>query len=463
MKPANEIWEIALGELQLQVSKPNYDTWLKNTIGIGFQDNSFIIGAPNTFISEWLGKRLHSLINRTLTSIIGKPITVQFIVQNSIDALSYSQSVKQGDSSRLEPAWQPDGGTSVKIAPPLKQGRLNPKYTFSTFIAGESNQLAYATALEVSENPGKSYNPLYIYGDTGLGKTHLLHAIGHTAKINGYRILWTSAEHLTSEFILALKNKETEDFQSKYRSVDVLLVDDFQFLVGKSQTQECFFHIFDDLHNKDCQIVITCDSPPRDMRSFKKKLISRLEWGLIADIKPPDYNTRLAILTHKARQLKISATTDVLRYIATQFTNNIRELEGGLNRVVTYAKLSGANLDIKVAVKALSFLVEDVNKVHSPITAEEIINTVARYYTLPAEALTGQRRDKKTALARQVAMYILRLHNNQSLSAIGKLLGGRDHSTILHGYGKIAEEENSNPQLHQAITEILQEINFHKP
>ncbi len=452
MKSPQAIWEAALGELQVQVTQPNFDTWLKDTEGVKYRDDVFVIGAPNAFVAEWLESRLKSLIKKALTGIVGNAVEIRFVV-------------KSPSPSSVPPAPQPrpaDGGVSTKTSKSAAAANLNLRYTFSTFVTGESNRLAYAAALEVAENPGEVYNPLFIYSDTGLGKTHLMLAIGHAAKAAGHRILYTSAEQLTTEFVIALKSNTIDAFHSKYRSTDFLLVDDFQFLSGKVQTQECFYHIFNDLHENNCQIVATCDCLPKAICALEKRLRSRMEGGLIADIKSPDAETRLAILKLKVKQLKASVSPEVLQLIATQFHQNVRELEGGLNRVITYAKLSGADLDIKTATRALADLFTRDSRKDTVLSPEKIIDAVASYYELTPEALTGQRRDRKTALARQVTMYLLREHNHYPLSEIGKMLGGRDHTTILHGHDKVAAEASINPQLARAINELQKALGFKK-
>ena len=447
MRSAQEIWEAALGELQLQVNKPNYDTWLKDTTGISYQDDLFVVGVPNVFIAEWLTNRLYSVIKRTLASITGGNLHVQFLIQ-----------LPGQPDTHLAHACQADGGTSSRSKQLTTPPKVNAAYTFNTFITGESNRLAYAAALEVAEEPGRTYNPLFIYGDTGVGKTHLLHAIAHALKASRPRILYVNAEQFTNQFVIALKNQKTEDFHHKFRSADVLLVDDIQFLSGKAQTQECFFHIFNDLYDNNCQIVMTSDRSPKAMPAVTKRLRSRFEWGLIVDIRPPDLETRLTILGTKARRLKMSISSEVLQFLATHFQHNVRELEGALNRVITYAKLSGAKLDIQVAAEAVQDLVENDNQQETMATPKHIMHAVANYYGVTLEALTGTRRDKKTALPRQVAMYLLREHNHCSLAEIGRMLGGRDHTTILHGYEKIAAEVTINSQLSKSIEQIRQQL-----
>ena len=451
-KSSQDIWTAALGELQIQVSKPNFNTWLKDTVGISYKNNNFVIGVPNAFVAEWLEHRLRSLVEKTLVGIVGKNLTIQFHIQTP-------------EGLEIQPVYanQTDGGITMKA--PVKPAiacRLNPRYTFSNFITGEANRLAFAAALEVAENPGNVYNPLFIYGGTGLGKTHLLQAIAHAAKTNGYRILYTSAEQLTNEFVSALKNNTTEAFHSKFRSVDFLLVDDFQFLSGKTQTQECFFHTFNDLHDNNCQIVTTCDGPPKSISSLGEKLRSRLQWGLIADIRPPDFETRLSILENRVQKNDLNVPEEVLQFIAMQFRHNVRELEGGLNRVATFAKLSGNYIDIDVTKQALAVLVEGATGKKAMPEPRQILETVAGQYGVSTESLIGKLRDRKTATARQVAMYLIRENGQYRLSDIGDMLGGRDHTTILHGCGKIANEIKSNPQTAKAIAEIRKELGISK-
>jgi len=447
LKSAQAIWEAALGELQLQVSKPNYETWLKDTTGISYKEGVFIIGVPNVFIAEWLRSRLLSLIKRTLTGITSQAVDIQFAIRPI--------------SEDIQPvhAHQADGGTSTRLKGSVAvASKLNPKYTFDNFVVGECNRLAYAVSLEICEEPGNRYNPLFIYGDTGSGKTHLLHAIGHAAKTEGLNTLMASGEQFTNQFVIALKSNKIDDFHRKFRSADFLLVDDIQFLGGKAQTQDCLLHIFNDLYENNCQIVITSDLPPKAIPSVTKKLRSRFEWGLIADLLQPDLETRLAILKVKAKQLNISIPPEVLQFLAIQFQQNARELEGALNRVVTYSRLSGAKLDMNLTTQSLADILPKDSRQEATPTPKLIMTTVANYYGIDIEGLKGKRRDRKTALARQVTMYLLRERNHCGLAEIGKILGDRDHTTVLHGCEKIAAEIDVNPQLEDSINEIRQKL-----
>ena len=336
-RSAQQIWEAALGELQIQVNKPNYRTWLEKTSGISFQGDTFAIGVPNTFVAEYLEKNQRSLIEKVLTGITLQEVQVQFEVNGSQQ-------------------YRPSGHKSQRKAPPSQQASLplfNPRYTFDSFIIGSCNQLAYTAALRVAQNPGNSYNPLFIYGGAGLGKTHLLHAIGHVALAQNMKVLYVRAEEYTNQLVHALREKSTEEFRDKYRSADILLVDDVQFFGGKMQTEENFYHTFDELHNANHQIAVTSDRPPRSMPSLEGRLRSRFEWGLVTDVQAPDFETRLAILQAKASHIEVDVSADVLEFIALQIQQSIRALEGSLNRVIAYANLIRAILTPEVAAQAL--------------------------------------------------------------------------------------------------------------
>jgi len=444
-RSAREIWEAALGELQLQVTKTNYDTWLRETVGLSYQDNQFVLGVPSPFAIEWLEKRLHSLIKKTIIGITGHDIKVRF----QIHSAEHGTAEKgKGKGSTRNPSSAALAVNNRKINP----STFNPKYTFDCFIVGNCNRLAHAAALGVAEKPGGVYNPLFLYGGVGLGKTHLLHAIGHFVSISKLRVLYVSTEQFTNEFIKAIRERKTDDFRQKYRNVDVLLVDDIHFLIGKEQTQEGFFHTFNDLHNGNRQIVITSDRPPRSMPLLEDRLRSRFAWGLIADIQPPDLETRLAILQAKAEGQRVALPREVLDFIARKAHKSIRELEGSLNRVVAFAKLTKAPLTVELASQALTEFADATPR--RVLLAVHIIETVAKYFELEPQALTGKGRDKQTALARHITVYLMREETGRPFAAIGRELGGRDHSAILRGYEKIAEEINGSPQLRGDVLEI---------
>jgi len=434
-RSAQQIWEAALGELQIQVNKPNYRTWLEKTVGLSYQDNQFIIGVPNTFVAEYLDKSQRSLIEKTLIGLTRRDVEVLF----SVDG-------RQPDSP---------GNHST----PEKISRFNTKYTFDSFIVGDCNRLAYTAALGIAENPGHSYNPLFIYGGVGLGKTHLLQAIGHMAQANRIQVLYVSGEQFTNEFITALRERKIEEFRNKYRRVDMLLIDDVHFISGKEQTEGCFFHTFNELHNTNRQIAITCDRPPQALSLLQDRLRSRFEWGLTVDIQLPDLETRLAILQSKAEREKVNITPDVLDFIAQQNQQNIRELEGSLNRVIAYTKLIRASITLELASKALENIATKAPK-GAANTLALVIEAVADSFQITPADLKSRKRDKETALARQVAMYLLRQETNYPMAEIGKELGGRNSSTVSHAYEKIVNGIDNNPYLKRKISNIQQKTNL---
>jgi len=440
-RSAQEIWEAALGELQVQVSKPNYRTWLEKTVGLSYQDNQFVVGAPNTFVAEYLSKNQRCLIEKTLIDLTHRGINVVFQVNSKDQEHSTKHRTQEGIP------------TARQKSPP----RLNPKYTFDTFVVGSCNRLAYAAALEVVENPGRSYNPLFIYGGVGLGKTHLLQAIGHVAPASNLQVLYVSAEQFTNEFVIALQERKMEEFNHKYRSVDMLLIDDIYFITGKEQTQETLFHTFNELHNGNHQIVFTSNRSPKSMPLLEDRLRSRFEWGLIVDIQPPNFETRLAILQAKAEREGVSVSSDVLEFIAHQIQHNMRELEGSLNRIIALARLTGALLTPKFAAQALKDIASNQPE-GNPVTLSLVIDTVANSFQLAPSDLKSRKRDKETALARQVAIYLIKQETNCSLTRIGQELGGRNHSTIIHAYEKIASGINTSPYLQRKIPEIQQSL-----
>jgi chromosomal replication initiator protein len=442
-RTAQEIWDTALGELQLQVSKANYRTWLEKTRGLSYQDNQLILGVPNTFVAEYLDKNLRSLIEKTLIGIIQSEARVIFSVDN------------QASSVEAKPA------ESVKLlaSPPVMASltRLNPKYTFDSFVVSKCNQLAYAAAMGAAEKPGLSnYNPLYLYGGVGLGKTHLLNAIGNSALSRGLRVLYVNAEQFTNEFVSSLRERKTADFRNKYRSADMLLIDDIQFISGKEQTEESFFHIFNELRDSDRQIALTSNCPPNSIPLIEDRLRSRLEWGLTTGIQAPDFETRLAILQNKAEKDGVNLPPDVLEFIAQKIKQNIRELEGSLNRVVAYSKLLRTLVTPELAGEALEDIATRQPKPASRTT--ELLETVAHYFDLEVNDLKGTKRDKQTIFARQVAMYFMREQTDFSLSNIGRELGGRQPIIVSQAHKKIASELNDDKELKQKILDIQRKL-----
>ena len=444
---AREVWRAVLGDLQLQLPRPTYETWLKPTEGISYDELSFVVEAPNSFAVEWLERRMYHALQKTLKKVSGREFELQLRVKS------------EGDFYAVEQAPPPPNQkvSATPTAPPLFEIRsFNPKYTFDSFVAGPSNRLALSAAKAVAESPGQTYNPLYLHSGAGLGKTHLLQAIGKTCASRGMSVLYVTSEQFTNEFITAIRNRTTEDFRRRYRGVQVLLVDDVQFLSGKEQTHEGFFHTFNDLHNAGNQVVISSDRPPRDLAPMEDRLRSRFEWGLIADIQPPDLETRMAILANKANQLRVEMEDNVIELIAKRVQRNVRELEGSLNRMVAYSQLMNVNITLESTLQILNEMAPETDT--RSIDPQRILEQVALFYALSVHDLMAKDRTKKVALARQVAMYLLIYELELSPTKTGRLLGGRDHSTVIHGAGKINGEVTENGQIRQDILAIKEAI-----
>jgi len=347
------------------------------------------------------------------------------------------------------------------ITLPIPEGLLNPRYTFETFIVGKSNKFAHAASLAVAEQPGRVYNPLFLYGGVGLGKTHLLHAVGHTGEAAGLNVLYVTSEKFTNEIINAIRFQKTEEFRAKYRQIDILLVDDIQFIAGKESTEEEFFHTFNSLHNANKQIVVTSDRPPKAIHSLQDRLRSRFEWGLLADVQPPEYEHRLAILRSKCGSLRFTIPAAVIEYIARPECNNVRELEGLLNRVIAYATLHDLPITVNLAAKALEHLYGDADmKPHSRLmlTPIEVLEGVSNYYHVDQELVRGKQRGRDIVWPRQVAMYLMREETSASLQQIGAELGGRDHTTIMYGWERVHNEMKNNDRIRREITAVLESI-----
>ncbi len=435
------LWEAALGELQIQVNKPNYNTWLKKTVGMTYENGEFVVGVPSTFVAEYLELNQRSLVEKVLTGLLHMDVKVSFQVYNLQPSSSYAGKNRK---SEINPQ---------QTMLPL----FNPKYTFDTFITGKSNQFAYAAAMTVAQNPGQTYNPLYLYGGAGLGKTHLLQAIGHTAVANNLNVIYVSAEQYTNDLMVAIRARDTKDLYHKYRSADMLLVDDVQFFAGKQKTGETFFHTFDELHNAGRQIVISSDRPPKAIPLLPERLRSRFEWGLLSEVKAPDYETRLAILQGKTKKDGVNVSEDVLEFLARQIQQNIRVLEGSLNRVIAYAKLIRAIITPQLAAQAIRDIAG--NGPTTPmLTAGTIIEAVARSFQLDMAELIGKKRDKDTTMARRVAMYMIRQHTNSSLHEVGKELGGRDAAAVTNSCKKVKSDMETNPYLRRKILDIQQTL-----
>jgi chromosomal replication initiator protein len=438
---AQNLWETALAQLQVQVTRPNFDTWLKDTVGLQFSDGVFLVGAPNDFVTAWLSTKLRPVIAKTLTGIIGQPVDVSFCLLTS----------KPNGDSATQPLFSPEAVASAPPVRPMPQPRLNQRYTFERFVVGPENRLAHAGALAVADKPGSVYNPLFIYGGSGLGKTHLLHAIGHRAWAGHYRVVYATSEHFTNEFVDSIRQGRTEEFRAKYRYLDILLIDDIQFLAGKERTQEEFFYTFNDLHSASSQIVISSDRSPRLLSPLEDRLRSRFECGLIADIQPPVLETRLAILRAKSIELDVHLPSEVLYFLAERSKHNVRELEGSFNRMVAHARHLRAEITLDIAVAALSATTPRERTHPSP---EAVIKAVADSSALTPQDLCGKSRAREIADARHIAMYVLREDAHQRTTDIGRMLGGRDHSTVIHGLRKVESALATDTQFARQIAEI---------
>lgn len=447
MENINELWTATLEKIEEKISKPSFDTWLKNTKAQSLIDDRLVVIAPNAFARDWLEGRYTNLINEILEDITGASLSTEFIIPESQE-----NSDDVNPTPKKTSTFHNNGGTN----PPKTM--LNSKYTFDTFVIGSGNRFAHAASLAVAEAPAKAYNPLFIYGGVGLGKTHLMHAIGHYVQEHNpeANVVYLSSEKFTNEFINAIMDNKATQFRNKYRNIDVLLIDDIQFLAGKEQTQEEFFHTFNTLHEENKQIIISSDRPPKEIPTLEDRLRSRFEWGLITDITPPDLETRIAILTKKAKAEGLDIPNEVMLYIANQIDTNIRELEGALIRVVAYSSLVNQDIDAALAADALKDIIPS-NKPRT-ITIHGIQETVGEKYHVKLEDFIAKKRTKSIAFPRQIAMYLSRELTDFSLPKIGEEFGGRDHTTVIHAHEKISKLMENDTLLHKEIEELKEQL-----
>ncbi|MFJ8264070.1 chromosomal replication initiator protein DnaA [Rummeliibacillus sp. NPDC094406] len=441
MEHIEQLWDKVLSEAKQKISKPSFETWLKSTKLLAYKSDTVTIAAPNSFGREWLENHYVHLIAAILAEITGKDLHIRFVVQQD---------------PNLENFDIPSPGIPEKHdeQPETSSGMLNLKNTFDTFVIGAGNRFAHAASLAVAEAPAKAYNPLFIYGGVGLGKTHLMHAIGHYVLEHNpnAKVVYLSSEKFTNEFINSIRDNRAEEFRNKYRSVDVLLIDDIQFLAGKESTQEEFFHTFNTLHEESKQIVISSDRPPKEIPTLEDRLRSRFEWGLITDIAPPDLETRIAILRKKAKADNLDIPNEVMLYIANQIDSNIRELEGALIRVVAYSSLVNEDITADLAAQALKSIIP--NATPRTLTILDIQKAVGEHYHIKLEDFTAKKRTKSIAFPRQVAMYLSREMTDCSLPKIGDEFGGRDHTTVIHAHEKISSLLKDDQGLQQDIKQI---------
>lgn len=442
----DDIWQKALGIMEKQVSRPSFETWLKSTKPVQFSNHIMVIEVPNDFAKDWLESRYYDLIKDSLEEVINHEVGLSFVLPNFRESAIQDFSLNM--SFTHSKVNQEDTGFTY----------LNPKYTFDTFVVGNSNRFAHAAALAVAEAPARSYNPLFIYGGVGLGKTHLMQAIGHYILDSAptTKVVYVSSEKFTNELINSIRDDKTVEFRNRYRSMDILLIDDIQFLAGKERTQEEFFHTFNALYEANKQIIISSDRPPKEIPTLEDRLRSRFEWGLITDIQPPDLETRIAILRKKAKVENLHVPNDVITYIANQIHSNIRELEGALIRVMAYSSLTHNPISTELACEAL----KDILPAQKPkmISIELIQKVVAEYYNLRIEDFKTKKRTRSVAFPRQVAMYLCRELTDSSLPKIGEEFGGRDHTTVMHAHEKISLDLKEDPNLQAIVKELKDTI-----
>jgi chromosomal replication initiator protein len=428
----------------MEMPRASFDTWVRDTKALSYQNGNLVIGVRNAYARDWLENRLASTVSRLLVGIVNGSVNVDFVVNGN-----EQEPVREEALPHLP---QPESFEPYET--PSRPSSMNPRYLFETFVVGSGNRLAHAACLAVAEKPARAYNPLFLYGGVGLGKTHLLHAIGNACHQRCLNVLYVSSEEFTNDMITAIRTHTNQAFREKYRSADVLLVDDIQFIAGKESTQEEFFHTFNTLHGQDKQIIVSSDRPPKALNTLDERLRSRFEWGLTADIQPPDLETRLAILRSKAERTGRQIPDEILETIARRVQSNIRELEGALNRVLAFSDLSGTRLTPHLVDVALADLLPQ----RSEIAPEKIIELVAREWQTTVDALMGRDRSAKVAQPRQVAMYLLRKETDSSLLQIGEVLGGRDHTTVMYAIEKIASDIETKTDLRKRVVSVKQQL-----
>ncbi len=439
---AEQAWQAAIGQLQMEMSKASFETWVRPAEFLKYEGGVFVVGVPNAYACDWLKSRLSGTVSKILTGLMQSPQQVEFVIWHK----DY-----ENQANVEEPASAP---LPLISEPQTSHPVVNSRYNFDNFVVGASNRLAHAACMAVAENPAQAYNPLFLYGGVGLGKTHLLHAIGNYACSHGQQVLYVSSEEFTNDLINAIRTHSTQAFRDRYRRIDVLLVDDIQFIAGKESTQEEFFHTFNTLHGQDKQIVISSDRPPKAMNTLEERLRSRFEWGLTADIQPPDLETRIAILRSKAERTRRTVKPVILEMIARQFQSNIRELEGALTRVIAYADLRGTPLTEELVNIALTDLVPQRNA----FEPSHVVDVVASAFGISPEKLMGRDRTREAALPRQVVMYLLRQEANVSLPQIGEALGGRDHTTVIYACEKVADMIERDDRLRRQVLKIREQL-----
>jgi chromosomal replication initiator protein len=435
----SNLWNKTLDLLKMELTEISFNTWIKTIEPVSMSSNSINLSVPAEFNKGILESRYSALIKNAIIQASSKEYNIKFVLPNQENSKDFSSPTENANDE-------------------ITLSILNPKYTFDTFVIGNGNRLAHAAAVAVAESPAKAYNPLFMYGGVGLGKTHLMHAIGHhiLSQNPTTRVLYVSSEKFTNELINAIKDDRNEEFRSKYRNIDVLLIDDIQFIAGKERTQEEFFHTFNALYDANKQIIVSSDKPPKDITTLEDRLRSRFEWGLIADIQAPDLETRIAILRKKAQLENIIIPDDVIVFIADNIASNIRELEGALNRIIAYSSLTENPLSVELATEALKEIIS-ANSART-INSHTIIDAVSRYFDLKPEEFKSKKRNREISYPRQIAMFLCRELTDLSLPKIGDEFGGRDHTTVMHAYDKISEDIKSNPETNRTVEELKRNI-----
>jgi chromosomal replication initiator protein len=471
MTQNNEIWQAVLAELELTISKANFVTWFKNTGIISLHDGQAVVCVPSAFTQNWIQNKYHKMIIQSLERVTEKPIKrLEYRIDNiknidnsepntssfeppTFDHIKTSPFTEEASNTETIPNF-----TSNSVPSGNNSFPINPKYSFENFVVGKGSELAYAAAQAVVSRPGTSYNPLFIYGGVGLGKTHLLQAIGNELlkKNPATTIMYVSAEKFSNDFISSIKEGEAKEFQNRYRHIDLLLIDDIQFIAGKDRTQESFFHTFNELHQQNKQVVLTSDRPPKAIPALEDRLKSRFGWGMIADVIAPDFETRTAILEKKCAEKNFNLTPEVLQAVASIVQSNIRELEGALNKIIVFHQLRNESPSVE-SVKNLLANFESTS-MRGSLTAQQLIKTISQIYNLSNEEIVGKSREKKIAFPRQVMMYLMREELKMSYPSIGDELGGRDHTTAIHAHEKIAHELENDLKLKQEIESIKQRL-----
>jgi chromosomal replication initiator protein len=438
---ADQVWQAALGELQLELPRAAFETWLREARLVAYEDGTFVVGVANAYAKDWVENRLHAVILRILAHLAGRTVAVRFVVWEKPSAPEITPLLQPPE----EPVRVNGKGASL----------FNTRYTFDSFVVGPGNRLAHAACQAVAEKPASTFNPLFLYGGVGLGKTHLLHAVGHICKAQGLLARYVPAETFTNDLIEAIRTNTTEAFRGKYRTVDVFLVDDIQFIAGKESTQEEFFHTFNTLHGNGAQVVISSDRPPRAMATLEERLRSRFEWGLMVDIQPPELETRIAILRRKSEGWKTAVPDEILYLIAERIQSNIRELEGALNRILATTNLTAGPLTVEMARVALIDMMAPARQV---VTADAILHAVIAFYRLTEKDLTGPSRSRQIARPRQIAMYLMRQETDASLSQVGEVLGGRDHTTVIHACERITDLMDEDEGFRREVQSIRERL-----